>query len=442
MPGTADSAHWNRRLLRGAASVGVFAALAGAARVAQDAAIAWRYGAAPVTDAYFFLLNIVSWPVAIALSTLTFVVAPAEAALRVIDERAVERLRAGLLALVLVASLVALPLMYGVLQTIVTLPAIGLKPAAADATRHAARGLFAVTAFGLVAALLTAWLVSSARHVVTLLEALPAVVLVVVLAVAGPAPGGALFWGTTAGFAVQVLVSGWLLHADRALPRPRVGFGSLTRPGAWHGGVALLASQVLFALVPLVDQLFAARMGEGAVASLGYANRLLLGLLGLTSLAVQRAGLPLLSQLAATSPTAARGLAVRWAWRAAALGALLAVAVATLADPIVRLLYERGQFGAQDREVVASLLRYGTLQLPIYLAGTVAVTALAALGRHAMLAWAAVAGLAAKVAANVALAGDVGLIGLQLATAAMYGLTTTLALVALHWRPGSGPRGG
>jgi peptidoglycan biosynthesis protein MviN/MurJ (putative lipid II flippase) len=432
-PATAAGAQWDRRLLRGVSAVGVFAAMAGAARVAQDAAIAWRYGTGAITDAYFFVLNVVSWPVAIALSTLTFVIAPAEASLRANDERGVERFRAGLLGLMLAASLAALPLMYVALRAIVALPAIGLEPAAAAAAGHAAHSLFAVTAFGLMAALLSAWLVSSARHAVTLIEALPAVVLVGVLVAAGPAPGSALFWGTTAGFASQVLVLGWWLHADGALPRPRAGLGSAGRAGGWRGGAAMLAGQVLFALVPLVDQLFAARMGDGAIAALGYSNRLLLGLLGLTGLAVQRASLPLLSELAATSLAAARAMAVRWAWGAAALGAVVAIAVAAFAEPLVRLLYERGQFGVADRELVASLLQYGLLQLPLYLAGIVAVTALAAAGAHGVLGIAAGVGLAAKVASNAALA-DSGLVGLQLATAVMYGLTTLLALGALRWR--------
>jgi len=413
-------------------AVGAFAAIAGALRIAQDAAVAWRYGAGPVTDAYFFVLSIVSWPVAVALSTLTFVIAPAEATLRARGGAALARFRSELLALVLATALVALPLTYAMLQAIVALPAVGLAPATLDAAERAARALFAVTALGIVAALLSAWLISAARHVVTLIEAVPALALVGVLVASGPTPGTALYWGTTAGFAMQVLVLAMLLRADAALPRPRLGFLSDAWRHAGPGAAAMLGGQVLFALVPLIDQLFAARMGDGAIASLGYANRLLVGLLGLTGLALQRASLPLLSRLATTSKAAAHAVAIGWAWRAGALGTLLAITIGTLADPIVGLLYERGRFSADDRAFVASLLRYGVLQMPFYLVGIVAITALAAMGRHTFLALAAVVGLAVKLVGNMALADIAGPAGLQVASVMMYASTSALAWVALR----------
>lgn len=429
-PATAGAA-WNRQLLQGIAAVGLFAVLAGVLRIAQDAAIAWRYGAGPMTDAYFFVLNIVSWPVAVALSTLTFVVAPAEASLRVRDANAIEGFRAELFALVLAASLVALPLMYATLQAIATMPIAGLTAQTAGAAEQAARSMFVITAFGLVAALFSAWLVSTARQVVTLVEAFPALVVVGVLAVAAPAPGGALFWGTAAGFALQVLVLGLLLRADASLPRPRPGFTSAAWQGTWRTGGAMLVGQVLFAFIPLVDQLFAVRMGEGVIASLSYANRLLLGLLGMTGLALQRASLPLLSGLVATSPSEARHAALGLTRRAVALGALAAAVIAVPADAIISLLYERGQFATEDRAAVASLLRYGALQVPAYLAGIVAVTALAAFRGHTVLAQATVIGFVVKVAANMALAAF-GPAGLQLATAAMYTATAAFAWWALR----------
>lgn len=431
-PGAAGAA-WNRQLLRHVVTVGLFAAGAGALRIAQDIAIAWRYGAGPMTDAYFFVLNIVLWPVAVALSTLTFMVAPAEASLRVNAARAVEGFRAELLALVLGISLVALPLMYTALQKIVTLSAVGLAPATAEATAQATGAMFAVTALGLVAALLSAWLISSARQVVTLVDAFPALVLASLLAAAGPAPAGVLFWGTTAGFTLQLLVLMLLLRGDNALPWPRFSFASAGWRGAWRGSTAILVGQVLFALVPVVDQLFAARMGAGAIASLGYANRLLLGLLGLTALVLQRASLPVLSRLAAMSPIAARHAAMRLLLPAAGIGTLVAGTAALLADAIISLLYERGQFGPDDRAFVASVLQYGTLQVPFYFVGIVATTALAAVKDYAALAQAAAIGFVVKVAANTAFAAA-GPAGLQLATAAMYGVNAAFVWWALQRR--------
>jgi putative peptidoglycan lipid II flippase len=201
--------------------------------------------------------------------------------------------------------------------------------------------------------------------------------------------------------------------------------------------LALLIGQMLFSLVPLVDPLFAARIGEGAVASLSFASRLILGLQGLAGLAVQRAGLPLLSRLMATSPADSRRVALRWAAVAGAAGVLIGLLVAALADPLVSLLFERGRFTATDREQVATLLRYGMLQMPPFLAGLALSTALASARAGGYLALTCWVGLLVKVLFSVVLVAHLGAVGLLVATALMYtatGLTGWFALVR-HTRP-------
>jgi peptidoglycan biosynthesis protein MviN/MurJ (putative lipid II flippase) len=170
------------------------------------------------------------------------------------------------------------------------------------------------------------------------------------------------------------------------------------------------------------------------VAAVGFANRLVLGLQGLAGLALQRAGLPLLSRLAARSPADAWHATQRWALGGAAAGAAMGLAVAVMADPLVGLLYEHGRFSAQDREQVATLLRYGMLQMPAFLAGTVLVTALAASRGGALLALAAGTGLVAKLALSAALVAWQGIAGLLLATARMYTLSTVMVWAALKRR--------
>src|SRR4029077_14839192 len=73
---------FDRRLARGMFVVGSFAGIAGFAKLAQDATIAWRYGTGPVVDAYYFVASLAYWPVAIALSVLTLLIVPLEAKLQ------------------------------------------------------------------------------------------------------------------------------------------------------------------------------------------------------------------------------------------------------------------------------------------------------------------------------------------------------------------------
>lgn len=415
---------------RGLLVVSVLAALTSVARLGQDAAIAWRHGTDPVVDAYYLLLAIVGWPLAIALSTLTLLAAPAEASLRREDPAEAMRFRSELLGAMLLTATLAIPLSWLTLHAVAVGGWSGLAPAAASAAAGGFGALAAVVPLGLVGALLAAWLISTGRYVLTLLEALPPLVLVVAL---GLFHGTLLFWATTAGVALQVLAMAIVLHRAGELPRPRIVFRS---PG-WrlfgHGAVVLLVGQMLFTLMPLVDPFFAARLGDGNVAAIGFANRLILGVQGLVGIAIQRACLPLLSTLAAHSPSESRRIARGWALKAGLAGVAIALVVVALADPLVALLYERGNFTAADRAQVESLLRWGMLQMPLFLSGLVLASAVVASRGGVALALASGVGLASKIILSAALADILGLAGLPIATAGMYCITTVMLWVALRW---------
>lgn len=418
-------------MVRAAVVIAAFAAVAGVARLVQDAAVAWRHGAGAEVDAYWFVINLVNWPVAVALSMLTLLVAPAEATLGD-DARELRHFRGELLGVTVTVAAVTVPLTWWALQAILTSGHTGLGAEAAGVAADGARAAFVLVPLGLVGALLSAWLIASAHRIVTLLEGLPALCLAALVVAL---PGMVLFWGTAACVALQVVALASVVHLAGGLPWPRLGFTSQAWQSIWRGGVAMLIAQVLFALIPLVDQFFAARLGEGVVSSLSYANRLLLGLQGLAGLALQRASLPLLSRMTAASPAQVRGTAMRWALLSAGSGAVTAVAVVLAADPLVAWLFERGSFTPQDRHDVVRLLRWGTLQLPAFLAGLALVTALAAMRAAAFFVVAAGAGFVVKLVLNFALLPGLGVVGLQVATASMYLFTATAAWVTLRRRP-------
>ena len=425
------SAATSSQLARGMLVVSMLAALTSVARVAQDAVIAWRHGTDPDVDAYYLLLAAVGWPLAIALSTLTLLAAPAEASLRRVDPAEAMRFRGELLGAMLVAAALAFPLSWLTLYAVAVGGWSGLAPAAAKAAEDGLSAFVAVVPLGLVGALLAAWLISTGRHVLTLLEALPPLVLIVTL---GLFHGTWLFWGTTAGIALQVVAMVVVLHRAGELPLPRITFHSSGWQLFGRGAIVLLAGQMLFTLTPLVDPFFAARLGDGNVAALGFANRLILGVQGLVGIAIQRAALPLLSKLAAHSPSEARHIAQGWALKAGLTGVVIAVVVVSLADPLVAILYERGSFTAADRSQVASLLRWGMLQMPPFLCGLVLVTALAASRSGAALALVSGVGLVSKLILSALFCEAFGLAGLPIATAGMYCITSAMMWVSLRRR--------
>jgi putative peptidoglycan lipid II flippase len=417
-------------LVRGMGIIALFAALSGAARLAQDIAVAWRFGTGPTVDAYYFLLNLATWPVAVALATLGALVAPTEAVLHRNDSARTRLFRSELLAWILLAALASLPLGWCISHMVASTTVSGLEPEAGAIAIAGLPALLALVPLGILGALLSAWFIAEGRHVLTLLEALPPLVLMGTILVL---PGLTLFWGTSAGMAVQVLVMALILRLAGELPAPRLGFSSSAWPSFRQGLLAMLVGQVLFGLVPLVDTFFAARLGEGTMGMISYANRLVLGLMGLFALALRRAGLPLLSRLSAQSHAAPLGIALRWAAVASAAGLLIALPIALLAEPLISVVFERGNFTAADTDEVATLLRFGLLQLPFFLGGIPIVAALTSIQATTALLLIPVAGLVSKLLFCVALVPSLGAVGLQIATASMYALTTAIALAAAHW---------
>lgn len=416
-------------LVRRMGAIVVFAALAGVARLGQDAAVAWRFGTGAVADAYYFVLSLTNWPLAVALSFLTLVVVPADVAVRHGDAVAAKRFRAELLGGTMLVALLALPLAGWTLYAIVDSQTGGAERTAA--ARSGIPGVVALVPLGIVGALLSAWLMALGRRVLTLLEALPPLVLAALVLIG---PASALFWGMTAGAGVQVLAMALLLHRAGELPRPRLGFSTQAWRSHSHGIFLLLIGQSLFALVPMVDSFFAVRLDQGEVAAISYVNRLVLGLVGLAGLALQRAGLPLLSQLSVHSPDAALRTALRWTGLAALVGALMGIAVAVFAEPVVSLLFARGRFTAANGAHVALLLRLGMAQLPFFLASLALTMALAVMHARRTLALISCAGLVAKVALSAVLVPAYGVAGLLLAAALMYGMLTVMGWVALRRR--------
>lgn len=421
----------DRAMVRATVVISLFAAVASVSRVAQDAAIAWRYGTGPVVDAYQFLLTLVNWPAAFVLAMLTLLVPPAEASLRRQGDGGLSLWRSEMFGWTLLVAVFALPFAWLALHALVTCNLTGLQASAATFAESGASQIVLALPLTLVSAVMSAWLIASRGRVLTLLEALPPVAMAVLVLVSS---GMVLFWGTTLAAGIQLVALACALRGTQSLPRPRLGTSSVEWVGFRKAAFTLLAGQMLFALTPLVDPFFAARLGEGQVATLSYANRLVLGLLSLTGLGLQRAGLPLLSQLMASNPAEARKTVLRWSLAAAGAGSLIGILIAALADPIVAGIFERGQFTQQSREQVAVLLRLGMLQVPVFLVGLVMVTALASERAVGILAIVTASGLLTKVVFSALLAPWLGVQGLLMATALMYLVTALMAGLALRLR--------
>jgi putative peptidoglycan lipid II flippase len=391
--------------------------LAGAAK---EMAIAYRYGLSPEVDAYLFVFNLVSWPIGVWFSVLTVVLVPLAARMRQAEPIDFPRFRSELLGLVILLGLVLAFAGWSGLRPLLYSSWAGLPPATAAIASDMAPRLAMLAPLGVLISLFSAWMLAAGRHTNTLLESTPALIILVALF---SFPGGGaepLVWGTLAGFSCHLIALAVPLRAHGELEAPHFTRQSPQWTPFWRGFGVMLAGQALMSFTGVMDQFFAAHLGLGAIATLGYSNRILTLILGIGAVAVSRATLPVFSKAQAQGEEQVHRVAAYWTKILLVLGTVALIGSWWLAPIGVKLLFERGAFTAQDTATVAEVLRYGLTQLPFYFASMVLVSLMASQRRHRALAVFAGLNLLVKVVAMVLLTPVLGINGIVLSTSVMY----------------------
>ena len=421
-------------IFRGLLTVGLFTLLGKLMSAAKEMAVAYRYGLAAEVDAYQFVYNLVSWPLGIWASVLTAVLVPLVARMRVSSPQAIPRFRAELAGFTLVLGMALALLGWLGLGALLRFDLSGLPAHSAQLAATALPGLILMLPLGLLVALLSTWLLAAQRHVNTLLECVPTLFItasVLLFAGGGISP---LVWGTITGCACQLLTLLAPMSTRRELEPPVFNRDSASWQWFWQGFGIMLAGQALMSFTVIIDQFYAVGLGTGALAMLGYANRVLSLILGLAAIAVSRATLPVFSQVSADAAGQVYRVAVSWA-RLMFAGGVAVMLLSYLAAPwVIRLLFERGQFDATDTAQVAEVLRYGLPQLPFYFASRVLVSYALSQRRYGLIAWSGVIGCGGKVLGNLVLVPHLGVNGIALATMAVYGLNALFFWLALRRR--------
>ncbi len=414
----------HRSIFRGIVAVSSFVLLAKVVGAAKEMAVAWRYGVSAEVDAYLFVLNLVTLPVSAWFSVLAVVLIPLAARIRQDVPRDLARFRAELLGLTLIVGLALGATAWFALPGLLSSHWLSLPARTASLAIRMVPVLVWLAPLGLLIALYSTWTMSAGRYVNTLLEGFPALgVLCAVLIVGGIEP---LIWGVLAGSLVQLAVLAIPLSERDARVLPAFSVSSPQWAPFWQGFGTMMLGQVLMSVTGLIDQFFAARLGEGAISSLGYAGRILALIMSLGATAVTRVTLPTFSRSHATSTVEVRHLAWQWG-KLLAVAGVVAMGIAwILAVWAVRLLFQRGTFSAGDTETVARLLRFGLLQLPFYFSSLVFVSLHASQGRYRLLLLSGVVGLAVKVIANYVLLPTFSVGGLMLSNAVVYAANTVL----------------
>ncbi len=412
----------HRRIALGAARVAFFLLLGKVAGAFKEMAVAYRYGVSDIVDAYQFTLTLANWLPLTLVGACSVVLIPALVRSRQQAGAAHGRfLRELQGAALVVGALIALVLF---LLWPLVLPwiAAGLDERVREMSTLLILGFAPAALFTVWTGLNAARLRAHERHVNTLLDSLPALV-ILIWVLASPSGGlWPLLWGTVVGYALQsLLLAGFAARADGHPGGPRLGCQAPQWSTLAAAAGIMLIGQLAMSLVGPIDQYTAARLGDNANAVLGYATRLLSLVLGIGAASVGRAALPVLADIQGRGDAAhARRMALKWSAGMLLVGAAVVALGWWLAPWGVSLLFERGAFTARDTGIVAEVLRWGLLQLPFYFGVLILVQLLASQNRYGWMALIAVLNFLVKAFMNQVLAPVMGPAGIMLATALMY----------------------
>lgn len=419
-------------IARGMAWIALFVLLGALARAAREMAIAYRYGVSAEVDAYLFVLNLISWPVGVWFSVLTVVLVPLAARIRHGASAGLPIFRAELLGLALLFGIVLAFLAWVGLPLLLRSPWTGLPSTTVTIATHMVPTLALLAPLGVLISLFSSWMLAAGRHANTLLESVPALVLLMALLLF---PGGGvepLVWSTLAGFAFHLISLAVPLVRRGEIEVPHFTRQSSQWPAFWQGFGIMLIGQILMSFIGIIDQFFAAHLGTGAIATLSYASRILALILGLGATVVSRATLPVFSRVQAQGGGQLHRVAAHWARLLFVFGVVAMVGGWWLAPWGVKLLFERGAFTAWDTKIVKEVFRYGLAQLPFYFAGLVLVSLLVSQRKYYVLSVIGAVNLAVKIAANALIVPYFGIGGLMISTSLMMGVSCLFLSVAVY----------
>lgn len=432
----------HKRIARGAVWVSLFVLLGKLAGAAKEMAVAYRYGVSGVVDAYQLAFTVVTWMPGTLVSVIGMVLIPILVRLRQRDaaDRALflEEMHGTMLmlgGLFMLASVFLGPLALAHL-------AANLSEETRQMAQQLIFGMAPVAMLILAIRFFAARLQAEEKQVNNLLESVPAAA-ICCFVLLWPKGGviAPLLWGVLLGYVVQ---TAWLAYlarqADGQSARPRWSWRSSHWPEFYQAVGVMAIGQFVMSLITPMDQYFAAQLGDSAIATLSYANRVIALLIGLGSVAVSRATLPVFSEIAALGDWArARNMALKWSGLMFVLGGGVTIVGWFTAPWVIGLLFQRGAFTTEDTVVVAAVFRWSLVQLPFYFAVLVLVQLMASRNRFGVMSVFAATNFLAKLGFNLLLVPWMGIEGIALATSLMYfySLSCFLGLALWLGRKGS-----
>jgi putative peptidoglycan lipid II flippase len=239
---------------------------------------------------------------------------------------------------------------------------------------------------------------------------------------------------TLAGYGLELVVLAVVVW--RALGRAtpvRDGNGDGAAGRVLKGYLPMVGGMIVSAASPLVDQFMSTQLGDGAVATLSFGGKVPAFVMGLGATAVGTAVLPYFSRLVAAKDFVGIRRSLR-NWSVAIFVIYLPIMALgfVFARPLIRTLFERGAFHANDTETTARVFLAYLPQLPFYVLGVLGCRLLSALNKNRVIMLIAFLNVLINFVGDYTFMHWLGLPGIALSTSMVYFLSTSLVFAALR----------
>jgi len=428
----------NRRIFSAAATIAVLMVVVKVTVVAKELLTAWRFGTNDALDA--FLIAYVLPSFAINLITGAFFAAfmPTYIEVRETEGRAASnKLLSNVMTLNIVLFFIVTVLIVAGAPVYLPWLAHGFNSEKLTLTRHLVYALAPAVLISGIVNLWTTVLNAGERFVLPALTPMltPLAVSFFMIVSVDLLGVFALAVGMVCGAILEATFLGMALRRQGIPLHP-----------SWHGFdprvrqvigqyVPMLAGSFMMGGTFMVDQAMAATLPSGSVAALNYGNKLIALPLGVAVTALGTAVMPYFSKMVALKDwTNIRHTLRRYLLLVFVTSVPLTAMLMWFAEPLVRIVFQRGAFTAQDTVIVAQVqIMYG-LQIPFYLAVTLVVRLISSLKANSILMWMAAVNLPVNIILDLIFMRWFGVAGIALSTAMVYLVSFTGSLVLLNKR--------
>lgn len=413
----------DRQIFAAVFTVAAFTALVKLTAIGKELLIAWQFGTEDELDAFLIALVIPALVVNVVAGSLNAALMPTYIRVREQEgKKAAQKLFASTticsLGLLLLTSLVMVMAAPWYLRII----ASGFTPEKLNLTCHL---LWSIAPIVLLSGINTIWgAILNAGEKFILVAVAPIMTPFLTIGLLLAVPNGNIYnlvGGLVGGTALESILLGIGLYRQKLSLRPRwYGYNAHLRQVIAQYTPTIAGALLICSAIP-VDQSMAAMLSPGSVAALNYSNRLIASPISLIATALGTAVIPYFAKMIAQQDWRKVDATLKRYLQAIFVTTLpLTIIMVFFAEPIVRLLLERGSFTPTDTNIVAHIQAFYALQIPFYIANILVVKLINALEQNQILFQVSAWNLAINISLNYLFINWFGIQGIALSTSCVY----------------------